>query len=81
MRSALNSLGMNATTPFTAHGGQKSAGYPDIEFRFQSRVGYLECKTYNIENADSSLRAFYLQPSENTKITVDAHHLLDCVPN
>ena len=37
---------------------------------------YLECKTYNLKSEDSSFRAFYLQPSEDVKITADARHLL-----
>jgi len=76
VRSALNSIGVSAGTPRTRKGDHKAVGYPDLEIHFKDRITYLECKTYNISNADSSLRAFYLQPSENSKITANAHHLM-----
>lgn len=38
VRSALNSIGVSVMTPFTASGGKKSAGYPDIEMRFQDKT-------------------------------------------
>ena len=37
---------------------------------------YIECKTFSLANADTSFRAFYLSPSDDFKITVDAKHLL-----
>lgn len=77
---ALNKTGLIAHTPKTASGKRKSAGYPDIYFqdRFE-RPNYLECKTYNRQNQNSALRAFYLspprQPSE-FKIAYDARHFI-----
>ena len=77
VRQALNDLGLTATIPKTKRGVHKSAGYPDIEIKEDNgRITYLECKTYNLKSGDSSQRAFYLSPSEDTKITVDARHLL-----
>lgn len=77
VRDALNELDMKATIPLTKSGKHKSAGYPDIEILdTDRRVTYLECKTYNPKSEDSSFRAFYLQPSEDFKITSDARHLL-----
>ena len=55
----------------------KAAGYPDIEFVDEfGRTNYLECKTYNLENVTTTQRSFYLSPSEDFKITQDAHHLV-----
>lgn len=77
VRDALNEIGLVATTPITTSGKHKASGYPDVEIREKSgRVTYLECKTYNPKSEESSFRAFYLQPSENFKITADARHLL-----
>ena len=76
VKDALNSIGVSTGTPRTRYGNHKAVGYPDLEIHFQKHIVYLECKTYNIDNSESSLRAFYLQPSQDSKITADAHHLL-----
>jgi hypothetical protein len=76
VRKALNDIGVSASIPTTKKGIHKVAGYPDIEVNYEKRRTYLECKTYNIKSRDSSLRAFYLQPSPDSKITSDARHLL-----
>jgi len=74
---ALNKVDCKATVPLTATGKKKSAGYPDVEFIDNSgRTNYLECKTYNIENIDTTQRSFYLSPSPDFKITKDAHHFI-----
>jgi len=77
IRDELNNIGYNASIPKTKNGKHKSTGYPDIEFidEFQ-RTNYLECKTYNIENINTTQRSFYLSPSEDFKITKDAHHFV-----
>lgn len=77
VRDALRSLGYQASAPSTKSGGKKSTGYPDIEFVDEfGRTNYLECKTYNIANVETTQRSFYLSPSENFKITKNAHHFL-----
>ena len=77
VRDALRSLGYKADAPSTKAGVKKSAGYPDIEFIDEfGRTNYLECKTFNIQNVHTTQRSFYLSPSENFKITKDAHHFL-----
>lgn len=75
VKESLNEIGYKADTPLTKNGKKKSTGYPDIEFidEFQ-RVNYLECKTFNIENITTTQRSFYLSPSDDFKITKDAHH-------
>ncbi len=77
VRRALCAVGCKASIPKTKKGVHRSAGYPDIEIRdIDNRLTYLECKTYNIKSEGSSFRAFYLQPSEDAKMTADARHLL-----
>jgi len=79
IRNELNNIGYNASIPKTKKGKHKSTGYPDIEFidEFQ-RTNYLECKTYNDETdpKKKSMRTFYLSPSDDFKITKDAHHFI-----
>ncbi len=77
VKDALNEFKMQASTPLTINGKHKSTGYPDIEFvDSNGRTNYLECKTFNIDNVDTSQRSFYLSPSEDFKITKDAHHFV-----
>lgn len=73
----LNKLNYKAKSPKTNNGITKSVGYPDIEFTDEfGRTNYLECKTFNILNIKTTQRSFYLSPSENSKITQDAHHFV-----
>lgn len=77
VKSVLTKLGYKADTPKTENGNKKTTGYPDIEFIDEfRRINYLECKTYNIENIDTTQRSFYLSPAEEFKITKDAHHFV-----
>lgn len=77
VQDALRAVGYKANSPTTKSGSKKSVGYPDMEFVDGSgRTNYLECKTYNIANVDTTQRSFYLSPSEDFKITKDAHHFL-----
>jgi hypothetical protein len=75
VKNILNDLGYKADTPKTNSGNKKSTGYPDIVFKDEfGRTNYLECKTYNIKNIDITQRSFYLSPSNQFKVTEDAHH-------
>ncbi len=75
VKKALNSLGYQADTPMAINGKKKATGYPDIEFIDEfGRSNYLECKTFNIDNINTTQRSFYLSPSDDFKITKDAHH-------
>jgi hypothetical protein len=77
VKDELTKLGCNAHTPNTLSGKEKSSGYPDIVFTDkEGRINYLECKTFNQKTINSSLRTFYLSPSNDFKITSDAHHFL-----
>ncbi len=75
VKKALNTFGYNADTPITIKGKKKSTGYPDIEFIDEfNRTNYLECKTFNIDNISTTQRSFFLSPSDEFKVTKDAHH-------
>ena len=77
VKGELTKLGCNAHTPNTMSGKEKSSGYPDIVFTDKAgRINYLECKTFNEKTLNSSLRTFYLSPSNDFKITSNAHHFL-----
>ena len=74
---ALNEIKLKADVPKTLSDQKKSTGYPDIEFVDQfGEMNYLECKTFNIENIDTTQRSFYLSPSENFKVTRDSRHFV-----
>lgn len=73
--AALKEQGYDAGSPSTAAGRIQAVGYPDLCFKDgEGRVNYVECKTYNLESISTTMRSFYLSPSENFKITADAHH-------
>jgi hypothetical protein len=74
---ALQAVGLRATRPTSAQGRNQSTGYPDILF-FDSanRPTYLECKIFAHGKEPSTMRSFYLSPSETFKVSLDARHLL-----
>ena len=77
VKKALNKVGYKANIPTTQKGKKKSTGYPDIEFIDKhGRTNYLECETYNIKNIATAQRSFYLSPSDDFKITKNAHHFV-----
>ena len=77
IKKALRDLRVKADTPITKSGKRKATGYPDIEITDKhNRTIYLEIKTYNLQNIDTTQRAFYFSPSENFKVTKDALHLM-----
>ncbi|MBF0228917.1 MAG: hypothetical protein HQK63_04905 [Desulfamplus sp.] len=79
IKASLNEVGYESDTPLAKSGKRKSTGYPDIEFKdTYNRLHYLECKTFNIENVDTTQRSFYLSPSDDFKITTDAYHFAMC---
>ncbi len=79
VREALTAQGFRAGIPSRRDGRRQSAGYPDIEVTGlrgrEEPCFYLECKTYNPDNAETTLRSFYLSPPL-AKVTRDAMHLL-----
>ncbi|MBU3957946.1 MAG: restriction endonuclease [Nanoarchaeota archaeon] len=77
---ALNYAGLKADKPTTKEGKKKATGYPDIFLTDKyGRPVYIECKTYNEKNYQSSQRSFYFSPAERQedfKITQEAMHLV-----
>lgn len=73
---ALKNEGLESGTPKTRSGKARSAGYPDIYFKYNEKLFYLECKTFTPDSIDSSFRTFYFSPSNDMKVTTDAVHLL-----
>ena len=70
-------LGLKYSTPVDTKGRAKESGYPDgcISFK-KDYFCYIEVKTYSEKNKNSSLRSFFYSPSNTSKITRDAAHLL-----
>lgn len=77
VKKSLNDFKLKADIPKTKKGLKKSTGYPDIEFTDKfNRVNYIECKTYNINNLSTTQRSFYISPSDDFKISSNAHHFI-----
>ncbi len=78
VKKALLQVGFKADTPRNRRGRRQGMGYPDIEIMdSKNRITYLECKTYNLNNINTTQRAFYFSPSDGgCKITADARHLV-----
>jgi hypothetical protein len=75
IKNSFSTLNLTADTPKTKSWKKKSTWYPDLEFIDKDwRYNYVECKTYNIENIDTTQRSFYLSPSDDFKITKEAVH-------
>lgn len=76
MRSVV-AAGLRCERPVTAGGSLKATGYPDIlVYDASGRPTYLECKIYSADTANTSMRSFYLSPSDDFKVCHEARHLL-----
>lgn len=74
---AARQVGLRAERPKTKSGKLKTTGYPDILiYDTADRPTYLECKVYGQGTDKSSMRSFYVSPSDDFKVTVDARHVL-----
>lgn len=74
---ALPKAGLTAARPTSQGGLGQAAGYPDIFIQDpKNRATYLECKIFAHGAAETTMRSFYLSPSQSFKVTVDARHLL-----
>jgi len=76
VKSAMHEYNLNPDIPSGASGRKKAMGYPDIIFYHKGKPYYLECKTYNQENIETSQRSFYFSPSEDFKVIYDTHHFI-----
>jgi hypothetical protein len=77
VKEAFAENGYVAEVPSGKSGKKRSSGYPDIFlFDKHKRPTYIECKTYNHDNTDTTQRSFYFSPSNDFKVKFDAHHLV-----
>lgn len=77
VKGALVAQGIRVEPPAALNGLTKGVGYPDILiFDHADRPTYIECKTYSAGTASSSMRSFYLSPSDSFKVCRDARHLV-----
>lgn len=72
----LREQGFLVDTPLAQNGRRRATGYPDLEAFHGDTLFYIEVKTYNPDNVDTTQRSFYLSPSQNPKVIQDAYHLL-----
>lgn len=73
---AFKKFNCNASIPKTSTNKKRTAGYPDIFVNVHGKNFYIECKTYNVTNIDTTQRSFYLSPNKDFKVTLDAYHLI-----
>ena len=76
LKYALRKEGFETDIPVSRTGYRKASGYPDLSASREGRFYYVEVKTYNPDNVDTTQRSFYLSPSQDFKIIRDAFHLL-----
>lgn len=77
VEKSLKKFGYNTLSQVTKSGKNKSAGYPDLQFKDKlGRVCYLECKTFNLKNIATTQRSFYLSPSSDPKVNSDGFHFV-----
>lgn len=75
--NALTKVGVRCVRPTSAGGKGKATGYPDLLIDDGSgRPTYLEAKIFGVDSPNSTMRSFYLSPSESFKVSKDARHLL-----
>lgn len=74
--SAIRRANLLTERPKAKDGRGQGVGYPDILISQNERKTYLEVKSYADGSALTTMRSFYLSPSENPKISCDARHLL-----
>jgi len=71
-----NIAGIKAERPENRAGKKQVMGYPDILLiDKKERAIYLEIKTYNQENIESTQKTFYFSPSENFKVKYNGLHI------
>ena len=73
---ALEKAGLQSGRPTPPSGRKKTVGYPDLYAQKNDDYFYIEIKTYSPKTEKSSLRTFYISPSQDFKVTRDAYHLL-----
>jgi len=74
--NALKEVGFIASPPKTRAGKGKSTGYPDVLILTKGTPIYLEVKTYAAANHQTTQRSFYMSPTDDPKVNIDAYHLV-----
>jgi len=74
--TACNDVGLSASWPLRKDDSGGRTGYPDIALYFEGRHSYLEAKVIAEGSEGTTLRSFYLSPSDNPKVCRDARHIL-----
>jgi hypothetical protein len=67
---------LDYSTPTNSKGQEKESGYPDGFINYTDCPCYIEVKTYEETKKNQTLRSFFYSPSETSKITKDACHIL-----
>jgi hypothetical protein len=74
---AIPKVGLRAFRPTSKTGAGQATGYPDILLQdVEDRYTYLECKISAQGAPLTTMRSFYLSPSEAPKVSRNARHLL-----
>lgn len=76
VKKSLRKMNIRADTPVGPSGKKKATGYPDIIFWYNNTPYYLECKTYNLKNINTTQRSFYFSPSDEFKVIYDTVHFI-----
>lgn len=74
VKKSFTDLKIKKDTPSTTKNRKKATGYPDIIFWVKNKPYYLECKTFNKKNLNTTQRSFYLSPSDEFKVIYDTIH-------
>jgi len=72
------SLNFSVDMPATEQGHKQAAGYPDgiIFDSMRNQVVYFDVKIFQEKTRNNTLRSFYYQPTNQSKILHDAPHFL-----
>tara|TARA_Y100000991_G_C21859802_1_gene300399 strand:- start:30 stop:668 length:639 start_codon:yes stop_codon:yes gene_type:complete len=72
------SLNFSVDMPTTEQGHKQAAGYPDgiIFDSMRNQVVYFDVKIFQEKTRNTTLRSFYYQPTNQSKILHDAPHFL-----
>lgn len=77
LRKGLNQIPeLKCDKPLLSNGKKQSTGYPDCLIELNSVKIYADVKTYQSKTADSTLRSFFYQPTNKSKIHYDAPHCI-----
>jgi len=79
MMNALVEQGLKAHKPLARSGKKRAMGYPDIAVDIDTGfILYIDCKTYSAKTKSQGMRAFYMSPSADPKVTKPGAHVIAC---